>query len=247
MKKNVELETFDPSALEETLAKARKETMNTNYEPMGEMQFYFSQFHFIRKRMWLFQGAVFGMIYFLITYQLEKKYEMVPVVAFLSALAPLLLLINVSDSMRYWKRSLLEIEMTTKNRLSKVMMTRASIFGIVDLCLLFLMIGIVRPMLEQSVLHMALYSLVPFNVMCIGCLLILGKGLEEQTAVYCLTYGILLLVLFFSAGANRHLDIYSETYISWWIVAFIFSLVVLLFSLRRARNGAYSKTFEEAV
>lgn len=97
---------------------------------------------------------------------------------------PILCLINAKELCNVFQPGMLEIQITAKNSFSKVLMVRLTIFGLFDL-LFFMTMALGMSMLKQTVIwQVILYGIVPYIIMCFGCMLILNRSREENILLY---------------------------------------------------------------
>ncbi|EJO5347388.1 hypothetical protein NRP93_001466 [Clostridium botulinum] len=195
-------------------------------------QFILSQIGFIRKRTWVFQILILALIwsaFYNIGTEDSLSFE---TFSLISILSPLLLIINVEEISRVYYKSMLEIEFSTKNSLKKVLATRMLILGITDFIVLIIMMIFAGNLMNISTLRIIMYTFVPFNFVCIGCMQLMKyfKGRELNYA--CTTYSVLLMLIFLLEKIND-LGIYAQNFISSWILIYVITTVIFAFQIRK--------------
>ncbi|EKS4343800.1 hypothetical protein [Clostridium sporogenes] len=195
-------------------------------------QFILSQIGFIRKRTWIFQILILALIcsaFYNIGTENSLSFE---TFSLISILSPLLLIINVEEISRVYYKSMLEIEFSTKNSLKKVLATRMLILGITDFIVLIIMMIFAGKLMNIGALRVIMYTFVPFNLVCIGCMQLMKyfKGRELNYA--CTTYSVLLMLIFLLEKIND-LGIYAQNFISSWILIYVITTVIFAFQIRK--------------
>lgn len=181
---------YDKKGLEETLFKARQIRLHPERLRMTNTEFALDQLRFIKKKTWflklVFTGLILGMT-------IHGEIDMDGWIwSMLAISGPVLCLINVSELCNVFQPGMLELQMTAKNSLEKVLMVRLLVFGIWDL------IFLVCTALTMAFWHQAAWwqvlmnGTLPYNIMCLGCMEILNRASEENTRLYCAALGACL-------------------------------------------------------
>lgn len=148
--------------------------------------FFLSQIGFIRKRVWFFSGIVTIAIAIFMpllqrSIQLNNSNSLLWLIA---GIIPFLALITVTELARSTSYKLDELELSCKYSLSHIIMTRATILGVVNFLLMLVLICVVGIRTEYTILSVSLYVITPYLLTCFASLLALNliKGSES---VYC--------------------------------------------------------------
>lgn len=210
-------------------------------------QFILSQIGFIRKRTWIFQIIILGLLCFGfynigIPNSLNFK-----TFSLMSILAPLLLIINVDEISRVYNKSMLEIEFSTKNSLKKVLVTRMLILGITDCIALIIMMIFAGNLINISILRVIMYTLVPFNLVCIGSMKLMKHFKGKELNYACVTYSVLLMAVLL-LGRLDDLGIYGQEFISSWILIYVITTIIFAFEMKKMwdRLGLFDDVIKEA-
>lgn len=148
-------------------------------------QFYWSQFRFIRKKVWIIQLAIL----FLIVGKLMQADDINVTFSLISASTPLILLTGVEEILRTFAYGTYEIEISTMYTAKQVMLARAGIIGGMDIvCITFIIFLADRYLWGPGVL-LFFYLLVPFLVTCFGCLWLMNRVKSRDCLYYCYGYG----------------------------------------------------------
>ncbi|WP_251862305.1 hypothetical protein [Clostridium sp. Marseille-Q2269] len=195
-------------------------------------QFILSQIGFIRKRTWLFQVIILGLIC-LAFYNIDTDYSLsFETVSLISILSPLLLIINIEEISRIYYKSMLEIEFSTKNSLKKVLTTKMLILGITDCIVLIIMMIFAGNLMNISALRIIMYTFVPFNLVCIGCMQLMKYFKGRELNYSCITYSVLLMLIFLLEKVN-HLGIYAQNFIFNWILIYIITTIIFAIEMKK--------------
>lgn len=139
--------------------------------------------------------------------------------------------------MKVYTRGMLEIELTTRHSLQKLLTARLLVLGMADFILLAVALGVGGNVAGQPILQMLLYCLVPFNLMAMGCLWIISNCQEQNAAALCpcMGAGIILLLIFLRM---QDVDIYGKAQVGGWLLAFGISVVLLALCFGRMYRAA---------
>ncbi|GAA0741670.1 hypothetical protein [Clostridium oceanicum] len=195
-------------------------------------EFILSQIGFIRKRTWVFQIIVLALIC-LAFCNIESEHALTfESFSLISIFSPILLIINIEEISRVYYKSMLEIEFSTKNSLKKVLATRMLILGIADCIVLTIMMIFAGKSMNISILRVIMYTFVPFNLVCIGCMELMkyfkGRELNYASIIYSALLMATLLL-----GRLNNLQIYAQNFISSWIFIYIITTIVFAIEIKK--------------
>lgn len=128
---------------------------------------------------------------------------------------PILCLINANEICNIFQPGMLEIQMTAKNSFSKVLMVRLATFGLFDLAFFILMALGMSIFKETMLWQVIIYGIVPYVIMCFGCMLILNRCREENIPLYSGTWGACLCCIIIIAKISD-VEIYQTSYFGVW-------------------------------
>lgn len=211
-------------------------------------QFILSQIGFIRKRIWIFQIIILVLLclgFYNIRAQDSLNFR---TFSLISILAPLLLIVNVDEISRVYNKSMLEIEFSTKNSLKKVLVTKMLILGITDCIALIIMMIFAGNLMNISILRVIMYTLVPFNLVCIGCMKLMKYFKGNELNYACVTYSALLITILL-LGRLNDLGIYAQDFILSWIIMFAISTVIFALEMKTMWNrlGLFDEVIKEEI
>lgn len=179
------------SSIQDTIMKVRQEVNQTQYSGLTFWEFYFQQFGFIRKKVWIIQFAI------LLFCGLRLYYypESMQVISLISTIAPLIFLSGITELSRTYTYGTVEIELSTQYTLSQVMMSRISILGLMDILSITILCIIVGTSTSLNTFSVFLYICVPFMVTCFGCLWLLNRLKNKECNYYCFTLGVFIMIV----------------------------------------------------
>lgn len=181
----------------------------------GMGAFFFSQFRFIRKRIWLIQAAFIVFLLAAAGGDTGKNAEQSYVL--LAVAAPVLLLLSVEEVSRIYHGSMLEIEYTTRYSLQKAVILRLLLLGTADLFFMLAFMLLFQRHMELSALRLVLYGFTPFFTMCFGCLLFMRKYSGGSLQIASLVWAA-VHVLLAQAGSWAVFSIYEEGKLYLWML-----------------------------
>lgn len=199
----------------------------TNRYRMTLLKFIKSQFVFIRKRTWLCQFIAVILCCLYIGFYIRQEIPAFDIYPFLTAIAPVLMIIGMDEISRIYDGGLCELQQTTKYPLKVILLVRMSFMASVDI-LLLLVCGIyLKNLCQMETISTMLYILVPFEVSCIGILVIMrhvsGKMLNYICFVYCFIIGgIPFLYNLYSQTAA-----FDENNIFFWKIACLLGIAII--------------------
>ncbi|MPQ30595.1 hypothetical protein E4V42_04005 [Clostridium estertheticum] len=211
-------------------------------------QFILSQIGFIRKRIWIFQIIILGLLclgFYNIRAQDSLNFR---TFSLISILAPLLLIVNVDEISRVYNKSMLEIEFSTKNSLKKVLVTKMLVLGITDCIALIIMMIFEGNLMNISILRVIMYTLVPFNLVCIGCMKLMKYFNGNELNYACVTYSTLLITILL-LGRLNDLGIYAQDFILSWIIMYAITTVIFALEMKTMWNrlGLFDEVIKEEI
>lgn len=137
----------------------------------------------------------------------------------LSVLPPVLVMLTIEEVSRFYHKSMLEIEYTTKYSLTHIIMTRMLFFSILNAIIILGGILLVRTDLEAELLQIIVYGFTPM-ILASAALL---YGMQFVSGDYLRVLGAavyIFVVLFcFFGGVNSN-NIYHENFFYLWECAF---------------------------
>ena len=104
-----------------------------------------------------------------------------------------------------------------KDVYSKVLMIRLIVFGIFDLLFLICSTIILSLVKETVIWQIILYGIVPYEIMCFGCMYILNKCHEENILLYSTTWGICLSSIIIILKISG-VELFATCYFAIWLV-----------------------------
>ncbi|RDY25486.1 hypothetical protein CHL78_017975 [Romboutsia weinsteinii] len=227
----------NPINIQETIIKVRKEVNEAQDNGLTFWEFYFQQFGFIRKNVWLIQFAILLFCGLRIYYYPGS----IKVISLISSIAPLIFLSGITELSRTYTYGTIEIELSTQYTLSQVMMSRVSILGLMDILsitILCVFVGTNTPLYPYAIF---LYVCVPFMVTCFGCLWLLNRFKNKECNYYCFTLGIFIMVtVSMSTAFLPKLYVVSSLWI--WSIMLLISIIgsgMQIFKLVNSCNKKY--------
>lgn len=213
---------YDEKRYRETIANAKKIQLHSDIR-MSNMEFFLNQIHFIRKQTWILKIVwIAFMMYLAMSRSVELSAGMFSLLAIGS---PILFLMNVREIYSICMPDLIELHLSARNTMEKVLFVRLLLFGIIDLICLAGSSFFVSSLDETCIWQIMIYSCVPYNLTCLGCMYIINRR-EEDALLYCVSYSVFLSCIF--TILRRHGDIiYAEQGIVVWIAAGIFIIIGL--------------------
>lgn len=223
---------YDSSALEKTIKTIHELTLNNTDKRMNNKDFFISQIGFIRKRTWIMQFLILCTICILLFSTSTDSNSFYNTLSLISIASPLFVLTNIEELTKVYNSSILEIEFSTKNTLHKIIATRMLIFGISDLLFMIIILVSAKQIIDVNILYIIIYTLVPFNLMCIGCMEIINRNKGKHTNYYCMIYGISLVLLIVTLSNFRD-NLYQFEAINQWLIVFLVTAITLIYEIRK--------------
>lgn len=206
----------------------RNRQVRTNWK-----EFVLSQVRFLRRKEAVCQFLLIG-IYILAAVK-TKEYgrgAFQETCIALSVFAPVLLMIHFCEIAKMYGNGIVEIEAATKHSLHNLVMARLIIYGVMDTIILCVVILVARNTSEMQLLQSVLYTMVPYHLMCFGCMEIMNRTKGSKIYEGCIAYGI-LMVMFFSVLGEIKPDIYDIRYMSAWAILLCVTFVLFINSTKK--------------
>ncbi|WP_010275409.1 hypothetical protein [Paenibacillus senegalensis] len=223
--------SHDPDAVRHTVDYVRHQ-LRYRQRRISFWTFVWTQFTFIRKRIWGVQLAVVAGSWGAL-WRLAGEDMLEEALVLCSAAAPLLVLAAMFELTRSFVYRTAEIERSTRYSLEQLMLARAGMLGLASLCALTLLIA--SPAAASFAVplnQLVLYAGVPFLAACSGCLWIINRWPSREGRHYCFLWGGGMSL---SAGLMSYWfpDMYAAASSGVWALAFIVSLAGVTWEFRK--------------
>ena len=226
----LEVPAYDVQKMEETIINARHRNGYKKKTRMTNLEFVFDQFRFIRKRTWIAKGffSLF-LLHLLLTNRVDSNSWFW---TFIAISGPVLCLMSANEICAIFQPGMLELQMTAKHSFHKVLLIRLMAFGGFD-CVLFSGMAVILSVCKGiTIWQIIVYGMVPYEIMCLGCIFILNRCREENLLLYCGTWGICfscMIVLLKISGTA----IFETDSLPVWIETGMGALIVISIELCR--------------
>lgn len=233
---------YDSRELEDTIIKAKQIRFHPEKQRMTTMQFFRNQIRFIRKEFWGMKFIFTALLqYCILSEGMESDSWLW---TFVSISGPVLCLVNANVLCDVYQPGMLELQMTAKHSLQKVLILRLVISGAVDL--LAFVCGAVMLILWKGVYlwQTFLYAMVPYNLMCVGCLAILNRKTEENALPYCMTWGIVIVFVMTLLKTGGY-QIFGIENMTVWVVLGSLSVLGVMREMKRLIHVSACKVVYE--
>ena len=206
----------------------RKSEVRTNWK-----EFVLSQVRFLRMKEAVCQFLLIG-IYILVAVKSQEygNGTFQETCIALSVFAPILLMIHFCEIAKIYGNGIVEIEAATKHSLHNLIMARLMIYGAIDTIILCVVILVANNTSEIQLLQSVLYTMVPYHIMCFGCMEIMNRTKGRKIYEGCIAYGI-LVVMFFSVLGEIKPDIYQIRYMFAWLVVLCVTFLLFMHSTKK--------------
>lgn len=192
---------------------------------MTDLEFICGQIRFVRPSLWVVQ-LLFWLVVGVSMYRLQasdmQEYRLYSLIAMVT---PVLFVFQIEQFAKIYQQSMLEIELTTRFSLKKLLLARLLIFGTVDLFVLAGWIAFWRVGAESDLWRIALYSLVPFNLMVAGLFALLRFEHSGHYSYIAISYMSVLGGLF-DVLARWQPEIYGTENEIWWVAILVITLLL---------------------
>ena len=197
---------------------------------MTDLQFICGQIRFVRPSLWVVQ-MLFWLVVSTGMYRLQsdgiQEFRMYSLIAMVT---PVLFVFQIEQFAKIYQQSMLEIELTTRFSLKKLLLARLLIFGTVDLFVLAGWIAFWHVGTESDLWRIALYSLVPFNLMVAGLFALLRFEHSGHYSYIAISYMAVLGGLF-DVLARWQPGIYGTENELWWFAVLLVTLLLGIWSV----------------
>ena len=212
-------------SLENTINKARKIQFHPENQRMTTMQFFWDQFRFIRKGFWGMKLSFAALFFYLVLSESTEPESWLWTFAAISG--PVLCLANANVLCDVFWPGMLELQMTAKHSLQKILIFRLMVSGVVDFVVFLCGTAVMLLWKGVYLWQIILYAGVPYNLMCLGCLAILNRKTEENALSYCLAWGIgiVFVMTLLKAGGYQIFEIKNVA--TWMALGFFTVLGVI--------------------
>lgn len=197
---------------------------------MTDLQFICGQIRFVKPALWAAQLFLWLLICFGVYCVQRNGMQEYRLYSLVSMVTPFLFVLQIEQFARIYRKTLLEIELTTFFSLKKLFLARLLIFGIVDLVglmgwILFLHVGT-----TAQWWRIGLYSLVPFNLMVAGLFYLLRY--ERNGCYNYMAVGYLIVLGgCFDLFPRWHPGIYRVQNVTGWLVALVITMLLGMWSV----------------
>lgn len=238
MLKRFPVPPIDQSRMEETIGQSKQILRQKQLESRTSFwDFVFIQFQFISKKVWVMQILiVLGIGLFMHIALSDSAEDKLQILMLASTAAPLLGLVGSQVIARSFTYNMMEIELSTKHSLEKLMIVRMLLLSMFDIVCLALLSSFFGIQLEREISLMLLYLLVPFNLTCLGCLWILNRVRNRDCGSYCLAFGGVFLLTQFVLSFNQSNKVYGTSTTGIWLVVLLISSVFIAIEVRKMRH-----------
>ena len=213
----------DEQRIEQTIRQARAIMRKVEYteENASFLDFFLSQFSFIRKRVWLIQFVILLFCASLLT----GKREAASTIGVMSTLTPLIFLTWTQELSRAFLYETAEVELSTRFTLRQAVISRITMIGLFDLLSVTLIGFLTAHRFGLEMPHIFMFLFVPFLFTAFGCLFILNY-FSIRSNVYCCAgwCGLVMIVFFYLS--NWEPKIYDTTLMLAWYTAFVLALML---------------------
>ena len=224
----LEIPPYDEEKYRKTVVNVKKIPLHSDIR-MSNAEFFLDQIRFIRKQTWILKIVwVVFMMYLVMSHIEGMSMEMLSLFATAS---PILFLMNVKEIYGIYMPGLVELHLSARNCMEKVLLTRLLLFGVMDLLCLAGTTIFVSSLDKMSIWQMIIYSCVPYNLTCLGCMHIFNRR-EEDVLLYCVSYSVFLSCIFIILKKCVGIA-YAETGIVLWLAAGIFITIGLFMELNK--------------
>ena len=226
----IEVPLYDIRKYEETIMKAKAVKLHPEKQRMCNKEFFINQLRFIKKKTWFLKFIISIMILYVIsTEQIDISGWTWTLIA---VSGPALCLINANEICNIFQPGMVEIQMTAKNSFGKVLMVRLITFGLFDF-IFFVCMALGMSIFKKTIIwQVILYGLVPYIIMCFGCLMILNRCREENVSLYSLTWGVCLNCIIIISKISD-IRIYQASYFNMWLGIGLIALGGTIIELHR--------------
>ena len=212
------------NGMNDTIMKVRQIVNEVDDSELTFFKFYFEQFEFIRKKVWIIQFVIL----LICGFKLYNSTNMIQTIAWISAATPIIFLAGFTELSRTYTYKTMEIEMSTQFSFKQVMMSRISILGLVDILCITILCLLAGAYTDINPYIVFIYICIPFMVTCFGCIWLLNRVKGRECNYFCFTLGAFVMGTV-AILTNRFPTIYiSSSFWIWCILLFISVIGVCL-------------------
>lgn len=221
---------------EAMISRAVELSKKTFYEAEGEsrlsrLEFLYQQSQYIRKYLWVLQGAVLFMLWWILKHLGSSLF-----IAHRSmgVAAPLFVVLLVPELWKNRSYTAMEVEGTTYYNLRQIYAARMMVFGLVDLVLLSVFLAAVSFTARMGIWEFAIQFFIPFNVSCCICFGTLYSKMESSET-FAIGWCVLWIFIWVQVVLSER--IYNAISAPIWAVILIASLFYLVYSIVRGQKN----------
>ncbi|KFN10098.1 hypothetical protein [Paenibacillus macerans] len=231
----------DKQKLEETVKGAREILHRTQAARRTSFsEFYMTQIRFISWKVWVAQLFIVLGTALMLQHSLHKPNENIQLIMLVSIAAPLLVTAGIQTLTRSLSCRMLEIELSTRHLLEKLILVRMSLLGIADLIGLAVLAILLSAYMKMDISIILLYLLVPFNLTCLGCLWLLNRVRTPSCGYYCLIYCGLVALVQTILALNPSLGMFETSAIGVWLALLLLTVTGITFEVSGVRKACRS-------
>ncbi|MEG1059695.1 MAG: hypothetical protein RSE57_05965 [Clostridia bacterium] len=224
------------SGIQDTIVKVRKVVNETQYKGLTFWEFYFQQFGFIRKKVWVIQF----LILLFCGLRLYSYPASMQVINLISSISPLIFISGVREISRNYTYGTVELELSTQYTLNQVMISRISILGLMNILSITVLVAFVGAKTSLHTYAVFLYICVPFMVTCFGCLWILNRFKNKESNYYCFAFGVSIMGIV--SISTSYLPKLYLSYSLWvWSVMLVIAMIGVAIQLYNLVNSCNKK------
>lgn len=249
---------YSYEGLENTIAKARGIQFHPEKQRMTTRQFFLDQIRFIRKEFWGMKLIFTAFLaYLLLSGGVDPESWLW---TFVAISGPVLCLANANVLCDVYRPGMLELQMTVRNSLQKVLIFRLMVSGVMDLLAFSCGAAILTLWKGVYLWRMFLYAVVPYNLMCMGCLAALHRtqvasGIkdpsdcghhmiiyktEESPLPYCMAWGIAIVFIMILLKTEGY-QIFEPENVTVWVALAAFSTLGAIREMKKLIRYAACK------
>lgn len=181
---------YSQKGLKCTIERAKEFPLHPEKQRMTTAQFFRDQFRFIQKKFWCLKIILSALLFLLILS--EGMGQDSWFWTFVSISGPVLCLVNANVLCNACSPGMLEIHMTARHSLQKVLIFRLLLFGAADLLICACAASVLALWRGVYLWQVFLYSAVPYSLTCLGCLAVLNRRDGEDALLYCMAWGVFI-------------------------------------------------------
>ncbi|MGL5642605.1 MAG: hypothetical protein ACRDDM_10065 [Paraclostridium sp.] len=208
------------SGIQDTVVKVRKVVNETQYKGLTFWEFYFQQFGFIRKKVWVIQF----LILLFCGLRLYSHQASMQTINLISSISPLIFISGVREISRNYTYGTVELELSTQYTLNQVMISRISILGLMNILSITILVAFVGAKTSLHTYAVFLYICVPFMVTCFGCLWILNRFKNKDNNYYCFAFGVSIMGIV-SISTSYLPELYLSYSLWVWSVMLVIAMI----------------------